>query len=754
MIPTARKPAPGIATSTPRPPRRSSAQPGRLWRWLTGLVVLPLIATAPIVAAVASHAASGRHATPMPAATSAATFDRAAGAGATPPHGDAWSPTHSAATNPVRVRPVAATDLALSSAPVAAGPTPHGAVDRRGVLAPLVPAAPNPPSPAPPAPSPSEPAPAPDVPSTPTAPSPSEPTESPSPPPVPPAPQPPPTQEPEAPSWIGQKVTEAVNGWLGGLAADAIRPLAELAGGLLDPARLLGITQIRQLWENSRLVANSLFGLLVVLGGLVVLGHETLQTRWALKEILPRLLIGAVAANLSWWVITSAIELTAGLAVAIAGNQMTAGQILTRFIVAFVAGGGAFQLVLSLVLTVMVSALVLMFIVTLALLAVLTICSPLALCLHALPHTEPVAWLWWRALVATLATPILDAVILALIGRIMLTPGSFGVFFLPPVATAASTLLNLLVVLALLYLMLKIPRVMFRIATGRAGRGSRGMVRSTLRSALLYAGLQATGLGPALGAVGAAARRSPLHRLVGSTASSLLGGHRASSGGPGMPRSTRPHPNPSARPARATQRQASGSDPYDWESATPDGQLMLPLRGVRPGRRRLLGTDPPAAARRRRPPEPAAPGAKRVYKGRQTSLWSRPTLLSAPLADGQYPLPFPATRDHSRAHRTATHPDPTHQQAQHQRPAYGRAPGQRALWARSDLSNEPRPDGQYPLPFPITRVPPPPSRAPSPSAAPTQRDRAATVGRQLTFPLALFDRRPGTHDRPHKGTGR
>jgi len=136
---------------------------------------------------------------------------------------------------------------------------------------------------------------------------------------------------------------------------------------------------------------------------------------------------GWVAANLSWSLITGAIELAGALATTIAGNGLSPGQILTRLLVVSVVGGPVFLILLNLVLTVMTLAVVMGLIVTGTLLLILTICAPLALCLLALPYTEALAWLWWRALVAALSIPILDALIVALISRILLQPGGLGV---------------------------------------------------------------------------------------------------------------------------------------------------------------------------------------------------------------------------------------------------------------------------------------------------------------------------------------
>ncbi|HZD14706.1 MAG TPA: hypothetical protein VE196_06185, partial [Pseudonocardiaceae bacterium] len=386
-------------------------------------------------------------------------------------------------------------------------------------------------------------------------------------------------------SWIERQVTNAINGWLSTLAAGALDPLARLAGALIDPKYWIGIEQVHQLWLNSAVIANGVYVLLVLAGGVLVMTHQTVQTRYAVKQVAPRLVLGWVAANLSWALIGAAVQFALTLALALAGNGMTPAEILVRLLAANFAGGPIFLILLILIVTVLAVALVLGLIVTEALFLVLVISAPLALCLHALPQTEAVALLWWRCMGAALSVPVLDGLILALLGRIVLTPGSFGAFFLPSFVTAAGTLLHLLVVTALLWLMLKIPRAVFRAATATQHRRGRGVIRTVLRSALIYSALRTGGIGPALGtAAKTAGKTGPLATAIGA----LLGtktkpGTGKTPGGTGTP---------------------GGPNPYQQTHTTGGGQYLLPLRGVRPRSRRLAGEGPP---------NPANPTATRRY---------------------------------------------------------------------------------------------------------------------------------------------
>ena len=84
---------------------------------------------------------------------------------------------------------------------------------------------------------------------------------------------------------------------------------------------------------------------------------------------------------------------------------------------------------------------------------------------HALPHTDPLARLWWRALTACLAVPVGQALVVAAAVRVVLHPEATDVFGL-----TSRALVDLLVVVCLLWLLLAIPRWAVRAVL--SGRGS------------------------------------------------------------------------------------------------------------------------------------------------------------------------------------------------------------------------------------------------------------------------------------------
>jgi hypothetical protein len=602
-----------------------------------------------------------------------------------------------------------------------------------------------------------------------------------------------------APWWdIKAQTAAAINSWLSGVVVGAMTPIAQVGGSLLDPRRLTGISTLQQLWGNSRALANGLFGLLVLVGALLLAGHETVQTRWALKQIAPRIVFGFCAANLSWTVITASISAASALAVAVAGNGMTPGQILTGVLTASLAGGPIFTVILQITLVVVAVALVICLVVVGVLLMLLTIAAPLALCLHALPQTEPIAYLWWRAMAATLAIPVLQGLILALLARVVLQPGGYGLLGIPTLATGAGTLLNLLVTVALLWLMVTLPGRMWRLATGRP-RG-RGLVRGLVKTALGVAAL--SGLGSPVGAVlglaasgrGRRTGRAMLSLLGNTPATRATGGNPATVGGHGPGRAT-PHPTAvpagtggRARPAGGptnrggtpgggqaggpatrghgptTTRRGRGAQPTTPRSAstghgssngggggadggwagvwsrvrqTRSGQLILPLPGLHrvPPPRRTTTAGPAAAHS-----PTSVSGAARM--GRQLSLFSRERLLGRPSRrrDGQLALPL----DLTASPPPSRPPAPPSARGQHSGGGVGR---QLSLWSPTALRTQPvlGADGQYRLPIPLTRTHRPPPTPPAPPIPAPPVPRPGAPGWQIAlppYPLASPQRRP------------
>ena len=256
---------------------------------------------------------------------------------------------------------------------------------------------------------------------------------------------------------IPGKVKKAIDDWFRGLVKDALNPALKLVGHtLLSTPQVTGQPKVVQFWTYTLGIANGLLVLLIVIAWAIVMGHETVQTRYALKDALPRVLLAAVAANaslaISGQMVSIANALSSGF---LAGgvDPAKASERLSQDVVQYVTGGGIFLILLGLVCAVFAVVLLVLYIIRAALILLLVCAAPIMLLGHALPQTEGIAQLWWRAMTAALFVQVAQALILALAVQVFFTPSGHGALGL----SAAGGLIDVLVALCLLWLLVKVP---------------------------------------------------------------------------------------------------------------------------------------------------------------------------------------------------------------------------------------------------------------------------------------------------------
>ena len=223
------------------------------------------------------------------------------------------------------------------------------------------------------------------------------------------------------------EIGNAITSWFAALARDALRPLLTLAGEtLLSSPQAGAIPAVHAMWATSLAIADSAYVLLVLIGGVIVMGHETLQTSYSAKDIAPRLVAGFLAANLSLVLISRATSIANALSAALAGDGVTpatAASALLGTLTAPLPGGGIFMVLLALAGAVLALVLAVVYVLRLMALVLLTAAAPLALAAHALPQTAWAARWWWRALTACLAIQAAQAVVLTAAVRVFSSAG-------------------------------------------------------------------------------------------------------------------------------------------------------------------------------------------------------------------------------------------------------------------------------------------------------------------------------------------
>jgi len=374
---------------------------------------------------------------------------------------------------------------------------------------------------------------------------------------------------------FGCDVSNAITGWFAGLVKSAVNPLLALIGQTaLSTPQPDSIAAVRTLWGTSLAVADACYVLLVLIGGVIVMSHETLQTSYSAKEIAPRIVLGFIAANLSMVLMSRAVDIANGLSAAFTAggvDPQTAAASLVTTLGNSIGSGGIFLILLALAGVILALVLALVYVIRLMAVVLLAAAAPVCLALYALPQTSWAASWWWRAWTAALAIQVAQGLVLTAAVQVFLAPG-----WLP--WHAAGSLGQLLVTLCLLWIVMRIPFWIARPVLGPLGRSPlRRAARFVVTAAIL-------------------SRVGPLLRGT-ATASRGTGRTGRTAGGTG------------AGPRRAP---GTGSSAWRWRADPAPPPAPRPPPGVAgpPGR--------PAGGRPALPPAPppsSGPGGSRPPSG-------------------------------------------------------------------------------------------------------------------------------------------
>ena len=173
-------------------------------------------------------------------------------------------------------------------------------------------------------------------------------------------------------------------------------------------------------------IADAFLVLFVLVGGAIVMGHETLQTRTAIKDVLPRIVIAAIAVNASLSLAGLVISTADSLSQAVLGQGVDPSQaatVLRQLVLGSLADGGIFVVLIGGVVAALAIVVLATYIVRLALVILLVVAAPICLVCHALPQTEGLAKLWWRAFFGILAVQVAQSLVLITALRVFLASG-------------------------------------------------------------------------------------------------------------------------------------------------------------------------------------------------------------------------------------------------------------------------------------------------------------------------------------------
>ena len=257
---------------------------------------------------------------------------------------------------------------------------------------------------------------------------------------------------------ITSQVIQAINGWLLSLAQSVLGPALHAAGQFIFQTPAFdSLAPVQQTWAIARDVADALFVLALLLGGVLVMASGTFETEYSAKRLLPRMMLAAVLCNASLAICGALIRLDNALVIGLLGpdpsgslwSQATAGLGRSDL------GGQVVSSLLSLAAALLAVLLVVVYIVRDLILLLGVVLAPLALAAYSLPQTEELAELWWRVYAAGLLVQVGQAVLIAVGAQLVAHTEWLG---------ATSALVSGLVLVTLLYLLLKMPFLAYRWA--------------------------------------------------------------------------------------------------------------------------------------------------------------------------------------------------------------------------------------------------------------------------------------------------
>lgn len=261
---------------------------------------------------------------------------------------------------------------------------------------------------------------------------------------------------------------DAVVDWLATTVLSVFDGVLGLVGhALLVTPDVTGLPQVQALTGRSVWVVDTVFVLAFTAAGVLTMtagGDE--RARYTVKDLLPRAVVGFVAAHFSQLLCAGLVNLANAVGAALAVDVEHASALAAVRTHVHAAAGSTVPLlfaVLAALIVVLVVSTAYSVLVRFAVLLVLTSLAPVALACHALPQTDPLARLWWRAYLGCAAVPVLQGLVLATGHWMLLDP----THLLPVLGLPGEPggVLNLLVVIVLLWATVRVPGLVRRYVT-------------------------------------------------------------------------------------------------------------------------------------------------------------------------------------------------------------------------------------------------------------------------------------------------
>ena len=268
-------------------------------------------------------------------------------------------------------------------------------------------------------------------------------------------------------SWLAEKVVDLLSGLL-----------AILASSLFVSPDVTVLPQVKSIADKSALIVNACFILAIIAVGIATMTGDSIQMRYGLKELIPRLVVGFVLSAFSVPLTGELISIANALTVSMTGTTAPTTEAI-NFVKARIAsamsdeGSALLVAIIGLLIVVLMFMLVGSWLTRIGVLLILAGVAPVALACYATPWTQGAADLWWRTTLGCLATPALQAVGFSAGIDLLINPNSNLPILL---GLPGSDTLNLLLVVGVLWVTVKTPSMMSRFVTRKGSPNIGGVL--------------------------------------------------------------------------------------------------------------------------------------------------------------------------------------------------------------------------------------------------------------------------------------
>ncbi|MBG6136139.1 hypothetical protein [Longispora fulva] len=287
--------------------------------------------------------------------------------------------------------------------------------------------------------------------------------------------------------------------WLTGMVLGAFDGLITMiTGSLLVSPDVTGLPQVVALSGRSVWIVDTVFVLAFLAAGvLTVVSGGTERSRYHVKDLGPRLVVGFIAAHFSQLLCSRLVEVANAFTAAFAQQPLSknATAAMRSHIVAASkdATTALLAVIIACVIVMLLASTAFQMIMRFSALLVLAILAPVAMACHALPATDSLARLWWRSFSGCLIIPALQALTLTAGQWMLEDPGNV----LAAYALPGGDLTVLFIVMVVLWTTVRIPGLVGKLV-GQPNGGRSNPIVAVLKIATVD---QVTRLVPGSGKV-------------------------------------------------------------------------------------------------------------------------------------------------------------------------------------------------------------------------------------------------------------